>query len=200
MKAVVAAFNQEKALVGAFSVITNFRMELFEALAATHCSWLATNELWTTAVAEWRVREVLGRQGDTAACAGIIIQRLYIYTSDCQTAGGLWWRSDRGLTEHIRIQMKLSGGPVTIKTFWKYFVWTKNPNSSDLSTSHETREQEVKMPEHVEHLMTLLTFLLQSLEFWVSSPAGTRAINEPSLGFIVPGPYSQLRIYKESRR
>ena len=28
MKAVVAAFNQEKALVGAFSVITNFRMDL----------------------------------------------------------------------------------------------------------------------------------------------------------------------------
>ena len=33
MKAVVAAFNQEKALVGAFSVITNLQMELFEALA-----------------------------------------------------------------------------------------------------------------------------------------------------------------------
>ena len=32
MKAVVAAFNQEKALVGAFSVFTNLRMELFEAL------------------------------------------------------------------------------------------------------------------------------------------------------------------------
>ena len=32
MKAVVAAFNQEKTLVGAFSVITNFRMELFGAL------------------------------------------------------------------------------------------------------------------------------------------------------------------------
>ena len=31
MKAVVAAFNQEKALVGAFSVITNLRMGLFEA-------------------------------------------------------------------------------------------------------------------------------------------------------------------------
>ena len=31
MKAVLAAFNQEKALVGAFSVITNLRMELFEA-------------------------------------------------------------------------------------------------------------------------------------------------------------------------
>ena len=35
MKAVVAAFNQEKALVGAFSVITNLRMELFGALIAT---------------------------------------------------------------------------------------------------------------------------------------------------------------------
>ena len=32
MKVVVAAFNQEKVLVGAFSVITNLRMELFEAL------------------------------------------------------------------------------------------------------------------------------------------------------------------------
>ena len=35
MKAVVAAFNQEKALVGAFSVITNLRMELFGALVKT---------------------------------------------------------------------------------------------------------------------------------------------------------------------
>ena len=36
MKAVVAAFNQEKALVGAFSVITNLRMELFQALILLH--------------------------------------------------------------------------------------------------------------------------------------------------------------------
>ena len=35
VKAVVAAFNQEKALVGAFSVITYLRMELFEALITT---------------------------------------------------------------------------------------------------------------------------------------------------------------------
>ena len=35
VKAVVAAFDQEKALVGAFSVITNLRMELFEALLET---------------------------------------------------------------------------------------------------------------------------------------------------------------------
>ena len=32
VKAVVATFNNEKALVGAFSVITNLRMELFQAL------------------------------------------------------------------------------------------------------------------------------------------------------------------------
>ena len=32
VKAVVSAFNQEKALVGAFSVITNLRMDLFGAL------------------------------------------------------------------------------------------------------------------------------------------------------------------------
>ena len=36
MKALVGAFNQEKALVGAFSVITNLRMELFQALTITH--------------------------------------------------------------------------------------------------------------------------------------------------------------------
>ena len=35
MKAVVAAFNQEEALVGAFSVIMNLRMQLFEALVAS---------------------------------------------------------------------------------------------------------------------------------------------------------------------
>ena len=53
MKAVVAAFNQEKALVGAFSVITNFRMELFEALVGTilishdksACSFTATLDI-----------------------------------------------------------------------------------------------------------------------------------------------------------
>ena len=35
MKAVVAAFNQEKALVGALYVITNLRMDLFETLQQT---------------------------------------------------------------------------------------------------------------------------------------------------------------------
>ena len=43
MKAVVAAFNQEKALVGAFSVITNPRMELFEALDVSHLGAAVSN-------------------------------------------------------------------------------------------------------------------------------------------------------------
>ena len=43
VKAVVAAFNQEKALVGAFSVITNLRMELFEALFYTPTSHTTIN-------------------------------------------------------------------------------------------------------------------------------------------------------------
>ena len=47
MKTVEAALNQEKALVGAFSVITNLRMELFEALVSSeliqeHLSWNVT--------------------------------------------------------------------------------------------------------------------------------------------------------------
>ena len=44
MKAVVAAFNQEKALVGAFSVITNLRMQLFEALRQAEVRWCPRNE------------------------------------------------------------------------------------------------------------------------------------------------------------
>ena len=35
VKALVGAFNQEKALVGAFFVITNLRMELSEAAVTT---------------------------------------------------------------------------------------------------------------------------------------------------------------------
>ena len=45
VKAVVAGFNQEKAL-GAFSVITNLRMQLFEALASMLLGTVAsTNEV-----------------------------------------------------------------------------------------------------------------------------------------------------------
>ena len=53
MKAVVAAFNQEKALVGAFSVITNLRMELFEALV-TSVSLVGCPDLGAAEDEEWR--------------------------------------------------------------------------------------------------------------------------------------------------
>ena len=54
MKAVVAAFNQEKALVGAFSMITNLQMELFEALvtcqiAAAHSGLISYLVIMVTA-------------------------------------------------------------------------------------------------------------------------------------------------------
>ena len=50
MKAVVAALNQEKVLVGAFSVITNLRMELFEAL---ELRLLGTGDLVTALLSGW---------------------------------------------------------------------------------------------------------------------------------------------------
>ena len=40
--AVVAAFNQEKGLIGAFSVIMNLRMALFEALLCDHLGTFAS--------------------------------------------------------------------------------------------------------------------------------------------------------------
>ena len=46
MKAVVAAFNQEKALVGAFSVITNLQMDLRFKLYWTLDSSVITTSPW----------------------------------------------------------------------------------------------------------------------------------------------------------
>ena len=53
MKVVVAAFNQEKALLGAFSVITNLRMKLFEALAFTLRSFSRLSTPAVRAVLTW---------------------------------------------------------------------------------------------------------------------------------------------------
>ena len=67
MKAVVAAFNQEKALVGAFSVITNLWMELFQALLST--GWQGVLARHGVDLAVWahehsyeRLLPVLGRR------------------------------------------------------------------------------------------------------------------------------------------
>ena len=51
MKALLGSFNQEKALVGAFSVITNLRMDLFQALAAGRAA--AAVSRYVTAEPKW---------------------------------------------------------------------------------------------------------------------------------------------------
>ena len=66
MKVVVAALNQEKALVGAFSVITNLRMEPFEALVPIPSSGkLSVAGWWWRVTARWRVSAA-----ETAVTAG----------------------------------------------------------------------------------------------------------------------------------
>ena len=62
MKTAVAAFNQEKALVGAFSVITNLRMELFEALMGN---------LMVVSVEECSSRALVSRYGQAVVALKI---------------------------------------------------------------------------------------------------------------------------------
>ena len=117
MKAVVAAFNQEKALVGAFSVITNLRMELFEALVKSHlCVQVAgTSGMW-----RWRQRTCGGwtmrpsprrRQPSWTASAsgGCSGQEIELASGMVTRLGlGLWiekvtvliiWKANRSLIE-----------------------------------------------------------------------------------------------------
>ena len=67
MKAVVAAFNQEKALVGAFSVITNLRMQLFEALMASSISKLQVVEVMMDIEQVWFPTDVPSQLREEAA-------------------------------------------------------------------------------------------------------------------------------------
>ena len=67
MKAVVAAFNQEKALVGAFSVITNLRMELFGALVT------GEGDSWS-----WDCFWDLRRPGWAGCCLFCLMHTLHI--------------------------------------------------------------------------------------------------------------------------
>ena len=79
MKAVVAAFNQEKALVGAFSVITNLRMELFQALLQARLS--------------------LSSCSYTFACYCILLfYRPAVWSGVDQGTGGQWVRPAAELT------------------------------------------------------------------------------------------------------
>ena len=85
MKAVVAAFNQEKALVGAFSVITNLRMELFEALVELCCFYLYRFPPQIRAI----LRDNLSLKREIAvSCASRMFSG--------PDVGGFRWSKDRG--------------------------------------------------------------------------------------------------------
>ena len=80
MKAVVAAFNQEKALVGAFSVITNLRMDFFEALVimSTH-GWARHQHNWAA-----ELSRVLRRSDLTPDSVNVSIQNSIFKQGHCQ--------------------------------------------------------------------------------------------------------------------
>ena len=86
MKAVVAAFNQEKALVGAFSVITNLRMEFFQALESTRPGHVIT--WWPS----WhRTSEVGGHTHHQWPLVNSKISRLYFsFQKFCSFAQNQW--------------------------------------------------------------------------------------------------------------
>ena len=76
VKAVVAAFNQEKALVGAFSVITNLRMELFEALVETELAGIFLEA----------VSPAAARHNAMLQCHGQVSRRLQLPCPNCKCA------------------------------------------------------------------------------------------------------------------
>ena len=65
MKVLVGAFNQEKALVGAFSVITSLQMNLFEAVAVELSVTCAVTETITACT---RLALHSGSSGDYLYC------------------------------------------------------------------------------------------------------------------------------------
>ena len=117
MKAVVATFNQMKALVGAFSVITNLRMELFQELLnifpdllSTHLSsWLTTDIIfltsWCSEVTHW----------PEVKCYASVITNVDIACCFChsltkQTSSA---RADHGVSTHI---LATRGAPARAST------------------------------------------------------------------------------------
>ena len=67
----MAAFNKEKALVGAFSVITNLRMELFQALELTHrWGWACTEDMFGSGSGKCRWSIARGRTSLSGSVSG----------------------------------------------------------------------------------------------------------------------------------
>ena len=93
MKAVVAAFNQEKALVGAFSVITNLRMELFEALVEDPRPTLQSFKIMMEGVAPYPEDRKRGA-GDIH---GIVFQNISIAARSVLDEPEMLWGMEDGL-------------------------------------------------------------------------------------------------------
>ena len=99
MKAVVAALNQEKALVGAFSVITNLRMELFGALLSrAELGWCGVTRPGSLSRMESRVASTAASSGmkpwnlnkvmrfDHSASSSNLQEELIALVTDCKVA------------------------------------------------------------------------------------------------------------------
>ena len=93
MKAVVAAFNQEKALVGAFYVITNLRMELFEALVEDPRPTLQSFKIMMEGVAPYPEDRKRG-PGDIH---GIVFQNISIAARSVLGEPEMLWGMEDGL-------------------------------------------------------------------------------------------------------
>ena len=84
VKAVVAAFNQEKALVGAFSVLMNLRMELFQALAC--CLEAAEDDLHERGPVHDVLRQVAADAGLLAPHEDHLVVRRVPLGAGCRDA------------------------------------------------------------------------------------------------------------------
>ena len=93
MKAVVAAFNQEKALVGAFSVITNLLMDLFEALLKDPRPTLQSFKIMMEGVAPYPEDRKRG-PGDIH---GIVFQNISIAARSVLGEPEMLWGMEDGL-------------------------------------------------------------------------------------------------------
>ena len=93
MKAVVAAFNQEKALVGAFSVITNLLMDLFEALLKDPRPTLQSFKIMMEGVAPYPEDRKRGA-GDIH---GIVFQNISISAHSVLGEPEMLWGMEDGL-------------------------------------------------------------------------------------------------------
>ena len=106
MKAVVAAFNQEKALVGALSVITNLRMERFEALIFTLCVVEVTTSAWSKGEG---MTSAATRPEMCAMSASSTGNRQYSTVQMCAMSASSTWNRQRSGLYLLWVTMSHSG-------------------------------------------------------------------------------------------